>query len=690
MDFIFFRTFVKIKKILIMSKKINTLIFLLFMIPVLFSAQTLNTETQYSSYDDYPVYNGNDLGVQYSFEYTIAKLWSPVAEEVKFRVYKNSENGQPVSENSMIIGKQGVWYFNLNGDWKNYYYTFQIKYQGKWLNEVADPYAVAVGVNGDRGLIVNDKELVPDGWNNDQRPELKSYADIILYEAHIRDISIASNSGIANKGKFIGLTETETKNPAGQSTGLDHFKEMGITHLHILPSFDFKSIDETKLNENNYNWGYDPKNYNVPEGSYSVNPYDGKLRNLEYRKMVQALHKAGIRVVMDVVYNHTGDTDLSNFNQLVPGYYYRHNADGSFSDAAACGNETASEKPMMRNFLLWSVKHWAQNYHVDGFRFDLMAIHDIETMNLISKELRAIDPTIFIYGEGWTAGASPLPQDRQALKNNVKKLDQIAVFSDDIRDGIKGHWSDEKGRGFVSGNPDMKEAVKFGIVASTFHPQVQYDENRSYAQFPYSDSPLKVIGYVSCHDNHTLYDKLKVSNPTASEADLVKMDKLANSIVLTSQSVPFFMLGEEMKRTKKGVENSYKSPDAINEIDWNWKMENKDMVEYYKSLIQLRKNHPAFKMPTQELIQNNLTFLNTEDNPLLIGYTLKDHANGDSWENITVFYNGGDKDAEYSIQNKKDWYIVADGKTINENSKAKLKSKKVKIPAYSMVILAQK
>jgi len=408
------------------------------------------------------------------------------------------------------------------------------------------------------------------------------------------------------------------------------------------------------------------------------------VRIKEFKQMVQALHQADIRVVMDVVYNHTSSTDI--FDQLVPGYYYRTWPNGKRSDATACGNEFASDRIMARQFMLESLKYWVNEYHVDGFRFDLMAVHDIETMNLISKELHKMNPSIFLYGEGWTAGDSPLPIEKRALKNNVKQLNDIAVFSDDIRDGVKGHWSNVKEKGFVSGNPDLKEVIQFGIVASTNHPQIHYDLKRSYAQFPYADAPTKVIGYVSCHDNNTLHDKLKIANLKATEEELVQMDRLANTIVFTSQSIPFLHMGEEMKRTKKGVENSFNAPDSINKINWNWKHENVALVEYYKKLIQLRKNHPAFKMPTEQMIQEHLEFLDVES-PLLVGYTLKNNANGDPWKNIRVYFNGDEKPITQPLVGT--WHLICNGELIDEKGLQTLSSGSVIVPARSAVILYQ-
>ncbi|PWA04749.1 type I pullulanase [Flavobacterium psychrotolerans] len=665
-------------------KKVLFICFFLVTNAVLAQHSKINM-VKFQSYDDYPVYLKGDLGVTYCSNKTIVKLWSPNVEETKINLYKKGDGGVPTTtENLLYDPKTGVWQIVLNGDYHNTYYTLQVKNNGNWSKEMPDPYAKGVGVNGNKGLIFDATKTNPLQWHSDKKPLLKSFSDIIIYEAHVRDLSIDASSGIKNKGKFLGLTETNTKNDFGQSTGLDHLKEMGITHLHLLPIFDFRTIDETKLDQPQYNWGYDPKNYNAPEGSYSTNPFDGLVRIKEYKQMVQSLHESGIRLVMDVVYNHTSSTDV--FDQLVPGYYYRTWPNGKRSDATACGNEFASDRIMGRQFMVETLKYWATEYHVDGFRFDLMAVHDIETMNLISKELRQIDSTIFLYGEGWTAGDSPLPMEKRALKNNAKKLHQVAVFSDDIRDGVKGHWSKVTEKGFVSGNPDLKEVIHFGIVASTNHPQIKYDLKRGYAQFPYSDSPTKVIGYVSCHDNNTLYDKLKIANPKATEQELTQMDRLANTIILTSQSIPFLHMGEEMKRTKMGVENSYNAPDSINKIDWNWKHQNVTLVNYYEKLIQLRKNHPAFKMPTEKMIQDHLEFLNLES-PLLVGYTLKNHANGDLWKNIRVYFNGDATAVTQKIEGT--WNLICNGELIDEKGIQSITSGSITIPARSAVILYQ-
>jgi pullulanase len=593
----------------------------------------------YNPYRNYPLYGGKDLGVTYGREKTVLKVWSPPAEEMKLKLYHASTGDDPAEEVSCRRDVSGVWTAFLQGDRRNTYYTFQAKIGGKWGQPFPDPYARAVGVNGTRGQIVDLKETDPPGWENDRPPALEHPTDAILYELHIRDLTVAASSGIRNKGRFSGLTETGTVNSHGQSTGIDHIAEMGVTHVHLLPSFDFSSVDESRPDLPQYNWGYDPLNYNVPEGSYSSDPADGRVRIREFKEMVQALHRKGLRVVMDVVYNHTAHSGNSAFDQLVPGYYYREwEKDGKYGNASGCGNETASDRAMVRKFILESVTYWAREYHVDGFRFDLMAIHDMETMNRVADALHAIDPSILIYGEGWTAGDSPLPEKYRALKANASKMKGVAVFSDDIRDAIKGSVFDDRSTGFASGAMGAKETVKVGIVASGKHPQVDYSK-ANYAKAPYAGDPAQVINYVSCHDNQTLYDKLKVSRPDASEEDLLRMDMLAGTIVLTSQGIPFLHAGEEMKRTKGGEHNSYNKPDRVNRIDWDWKYENSGLCDFSRKMIALRKAHPAFRMTGGEMIVDHLVFLPADD-PQVIAYQLKDHANGDSWQDIVVLFNG--------------------------------------------------
>jgi pullulanase len=633
---------------------------------------------------DYPIYDGNDLGVHYSPGVTIFKVWAPGASAVRLRLYAAGEGGLPLRTIDLDKGVLGTWGKALKQDLRNEYYSFQVGEDGKWLAESPDIYARAVGVNGRRGMVVDLRATDPEGWDKDKSPALDNLTDIILYELHIRDISIDENSGIRNKGKFLGLTETGTKSPQGASTGLDHIKELGVTHVHLLPSFDFNSVDETRPGANQYNWGYDPLNYNVPEGSYSTDPYDGNTRIREFKQMVQTLHSNGLRVILDVVYNHTADTKGSGFNQFAPRYFYRLNADGSYANGTGCGNETASEQAMMRNFMIRSVLYWVREYHVDGFRFDLMGIHDIETMNQISDTLHAIDPTLFIYGEGWTAGQSPLPEELRAVKKNTFKLHRIAAFSDDLRDGLKGGFSDVKAKGFVSGAPGNKESVKFGIVASTRHPQIDY-RAVNYSKAPWAAEPCQAIGYVSCHDDNTLFDRLRISNPEASEEDLIKMDKLSNAVVLTSQGVAFLHSGAELLRSKQGVANSFNSPDSINRIDWSRKTKYRAVFDYYKGLVALRRHHAALRMPTTKMIQDHLKFLATDD-PCLIVYELTDHANGDQWKDILVVLNGNAEARSFTLP-PGNWVLAGNSERIDEAGMQKLPGGTTRIAGTEALIL---
>lgn len=601
--------------------------------------------------DSLPVYRGKDLGLVYTRAFSQFKIWSPAATEAHLIFYKEGLGGTPAKTIPLDKGINGTWYTKLSGDWKGWFYTFQVKIESKWSEEVPDPYAKASGVNGKRGAVLDMEATNPAGWKKDKSPAFSSTnaaTDAVIYELHIRDASIHSGSGIVHKGKYLGLAEAHTKTAEGVATGLAHIKELGVTHVHLLPFFDYNSVDETKLETGQYNWGYDPVNYNIPEGSYSTDPYRPEVRIRELKQMIAAFHKNGLRVVMDVVYNHVANAASSNFEQLVPGYYFRHKADGSFSDATACGNETASEKPMMRKFITESLLYWMNEYHIDGFRFDLMGVHDIETMNSISASLRKIRPDVLLYGEGWTAGASPLPDSLRALKANAHRLNHIAVFSDDIRDGIKGSVFDSKDRGFASGKPGMEESVKFGVVAACDHDGVKMNEV-NYSKRPYASAPWNVITYAECHDNNTLWDKLMLSNPEATPAQLKAMHQLALTIVLTSQGIPFLHAGTEFFRSKKGVENSYNAGDSINAIDWTMKQRHADFFGYLKKLLQLRKAHPVFRLATAQAVKKNIRFLDKRSSDVVIpvpsgvvAYTIDGASVGDQWKKILVAFNGTD------------------------------------------------
>ena len=590
-------------------------------------------------YNKYPEYKG-ELGlIPQPDKHFIFRLWSPAATAARLCLYARGDGGTALKLISLTAGEAGTWETRLLPENKGQYYTVQVKIGGRWLDETPDPYAQAVGLNGKRAQILDLADTNPAGWNKDKSPALRQSTDIVLYELHVRDLSSNANSGIKNKGKFLGLTEKSTKNAEGLSTGLDHLRELGVTHIHLLPAFDYRSIDESlPFSPERYNWGYDPENYNVPEGSYATDATDGAVRIREFKQMVQALHAAGLRVVMDVVYNHTGATEQSVFNRVAPGYYYRQNAEGGWSDASACGNETASERAMMRRYMVESLKYWVKEYHIDGFRFDLMGIHDIETMNEISRELHALDPGIYLYGEGWTAGGSPVPDEQRALKRNTLQLDRVAAFSDDFRDALKGSVFDHDDTGFVSGKAGTEESIKFGIVAATMHPQLDYSKV-NYSKAPWAPAPQQCVNYAECHDNHTLWDRLANSRPEATEAERIRMHHLALSMILTAQGVPFLHAGSEFLRTKQGVENSYQSPDAINTMDWSRKTRYADTHRFVQQLLRLRRAHPAFRMATTAAIQQHLRFLNTPM-PNVVAFHLNGAAVGDTWKEIIVVHNG--------------------------------------------------
>lgn len=647
-----------------------------------------NRTPKYSSFDDYPVYEGSDLELIYSPQSSSFRVWAPTASEVKLLLYDNGNEGGAYKNTNMNRSDDGTWDLEIKENLKGKFYTFQIRIGEKWLDETPGMWVKATGVNGKRAAIIDFSETNPDGWENDVHPPLKNYTDIMLYEVHVRDFSISQTSGMKNKGKFLAFTERGTKNAAGESTGIDHLKELGVTHIHLLPSFDFASIDETKLNDNKYNWGYDPVNYNVPEGSYSTDPYNPVTRIKEFKQMVQSLHQSGIRVIMDVVYNHTAAAKDSHLNLLVPDYFYRMNADSTWSNASGCGNETASERAMMRKFIIESVVYWASEYHIDGFRFDLMGIHDIETMNEVRAALDKIDPSIFVYGEGWTAANSPLPEEKRAVKKNAKQLENIAVFSDDIRDALKGSWMHSEIPGFVSGIDSLEESVKFGVVGATQHPQVDYAK-LIYSKSSYVNNPTQIINYVSCHDDMCLVDKLNEAKPLdATPEELIRFNKLAQTVVFTSQGVPFLYAGEELYRNKKGIHNTYQSPDSINQIDWNFKTINKDIFTYYKNLISLRKNHAAFRIPTQDMLQQHLKFLNFLV-PNTVGFTLTDHVNGETWKDILVLYNGNRKAVKVSIP-MGEWNVVCHDGQINLSGFVQVKDSIFTIAPSSASILYTK
>ncbi|PGE94324.1 type I pullulanase [Bacillus pseudomycoides] len=617
-------------------------------------------------------YDGSDLGNIYTPQETKFRLWAPTASEAKLVTYKkwNDEKG---TEISMDQGEKGTWTAKLTGDQKGLFYTYKVKIGDKWT-EAVDPYVRAASVNGDKGAVVDLKETNPKNWKGNKKPKFKNPEDAIIYELQVRDLSIQPESGIKQKGKYLGVTEKGTRGPEGVKTGLDHIKDLGVTHVQFLPIFDYASVNEEKLNEPQYNWGYDPKNYNVPEGSYSTNPYEPTVRITELKQMIQTLHDNNLRVVMDVVYNHMYNAAESNFHKLVPGYYYRYNEDGSLANGTGVGNDTASERKMMRKFMIDSVVYWAKEYNLDGFRFDLMGIHDVETMNTIRKAINQIDPSIILHGEGWDLN-TPLAPELKANQKNAEKMKGIAHFNDDIRDGLKGSVFGDKDNGFVNGMQNMEERIKKGITAG-----MDYDKK----VYTYQD-PEQVLTYVEAHDNHTLWDKLQLTNPGDSEEVRKQMHKLSSSIILTSQGVSFLHAGQEFMRTKYGDHNSYKSPDSINQMDWVRRAAFDKEVEYMKGLIELRNNHSAFRMTSVEQIKKHLTFIDAPKN--VVAYTLDGKANGNKNEYFVVAHNANREAVEITLPSKGPWKVLVDGERAGSKVLYVFHDNKIKVPALSSFVL---
>lgn len=630
-------------------------------------------------------------------------LWTPSADSVKVNIYSEGLGGSPLRTISLKKETTGNHWVGLAiGNQKGRFYTFQVKYKGKWLEENPGISARAVGVNGQRGAIIDFSETNPKGWENDRAPLFTGQKDAVIYEMHHRDFSIDTESGIKNRGKFLALTEEGTKNAAGLSTGIDHLKELGVTHVHLLPSYDYGSINEINGEAygggnrvpSTYNWGYDPVNYNAPEGSYSTDAFTPETRIREFKEMVMALHKAGIRVVMDVVYNHVFDLGKSSFERTAPGYFFRHNADGTPANASGCGSETASETEKFREYMVESIEYWMKEYHVDGFRFDLMGIHDIETMNLVRQKAQSIDPNVVLYGEGWAAASPVLPAEQLAMKANTPQLGGIAAFCDEIRDGLRGSWSDNDEGAFLIGNAGNEESVKFGVVGAIEHHGVDYSKV-NYSKAPWATQPSQMISYVSCHDDMCLADRVKTTLRNKSQKTknkklftpeaLVRLQKLAETAVLTSQGVPFIWCGDEVMRDKKGVHNSFSSPDSINTISWALKTEHKDVFDYVATLVKIRKAHPAFRMGCAELVRKNLEFLPVKQSNV-VAWTLNGTAVNDAWGTIVVILNSNTKAVKQAVPQGEYTVVCADGKA-DINGISVVKGKTFTVAPQSAVIM---
>lgn len=633
---------------------------------------------------DYEVYTGNDLGAVYSPKMTRFKVWAPEAESVKLNLYKQGEGDNLIEQHIMKKSANGTYVFEKQGDCNGIYYTYTVVNHGE-EQEAVDPYTKAAGVNGQRGMVINLAKTNPQGFEMDGYRNPEHITDAIIYEGSVRDFTMDESSGVFHNGKFLGLTEANTTNHFGEATALDYISGLGVTHVQILPAFDFETVDE-KNQKAQYNWGYDPDNYNVPEGSYAVSPYDGAVRIQEMKQMVLALHSRGIGVIMDVVFNHTYRRDDSNLQKIVPGYYYRSDETG-YTNGSGCGNEVASDRPMVQKLIVDSLIYWAKEYHIDGFRFDLMGVLDIDTMNVIAERLKEIRPDIYLYGEGWNGGPSSLAEEKRAFKASAKKMPGIGMFNDDIRDTIKGSVFYDDHLGFVNGGTHLENALRYGITGAVAHPQVDYD---AYGSRPWAKEPGQSINYVSCHDNYTLWDKLSVSCPEASEEKKKAMNRLCAAIVFTSQGVPFIQAGEEFLRSKplpekKGfAENSYNMLDAVNSIKWDNIHEYPDMIAYYKGLMALRKAHPVFRMQSEAEMTQNLCFLSdTPEN--VVAYLLKGKGADDTPENILVIFNGNDEEILYNLPEGK-WKILVDDKTAGADGKKNI-SEKADVEPLSALVL---
>ena len=577
-------------------------------------------------------YEGSDLGATWSKEKTVFRVWAPTAAAVKVKLYAA---GDPAVDDltetlEMTPAENGTWVAEKDGDLAGTYYTYEVTV-GDAVNEACDPYARTTGVNGKRAMVIDLDSTDPEGWENDKDPNGgNAITDAVIYELHVRDLSIDESSGITNKGKYLGIIETGTTNSQGVSTGLDHMKNLGITHLHLLPVYDYGSVDESKLDTPQFNWGYDPVNYNVPEGSYATDPYNGEVRVKEFKQMVKGLHDNGISVVMDVVYNHVYNAGEFCFNKIVPGYFSRILDGGVYSNGSGCGNDTASERSMVKKYIVDSVKYWADEYHIDGFRFDLVGLIDTETINAVIEEVHKTHPNVIFYGEGWTMTTS-VTKDGYTMTTQVNSQEtpKFAFFSDTVRDALKGSVFKETEKGYVSG-ADGRAAT----IAKTFT-----------GVYNWCKTPSQSINYASCHDNLSLFDKLALSNPDDTVEDRIKMNNLAAAIYMTSQGVPFLQAGEEMLRSKPLGDgtfdhNSYASSDAVNSIKWDDLNQESyaATVAYYQGLIAFRKAHPALRMTDAQSVASSITTIKGLDANVNAYHILGAEA-GDSASGIFVIFN---------------------------------------------------
>lgn len=623
-------------------------------------------------------YEGDDLGAVWSKEAAVFKVWAPTADAVSVALYESgtAEADDRIAKHAMIKGAQGVWSVKVDGDLQGIYYTYFVTMNDKEV-EANDPYARTTGVNGKRAMVLNPAATNPDGWEDDVNPHQgMKYTDAVIYELHIRDFSVDDSSGVSaeHRGKFLALTEHGTCSPKGAVTCLDYLRTLGITHLQLMPVYDYGSVDETRLDEPQFNWGYDPVNYNVPEGSYSTNPYRGEVRVREMKQMVKALHENGISVIMDVVYNHVFDADTFCFNKIVPGYFSRITTDGSYSNGSFCGNDTASERTMVRKYIVDSVLYWAEEYHIDGFRFDLVGLLDVETVNRIVETVHAKFPDVIFYGEGWTLPTTVPENVELAIQQNASKTPDFGYFSDDIRDLLAGRNGENLG--FVTGSQGCEEEVCTCFMAQT----------------EWCPQPVQTVNYVSCHDNYTLMDKLRITRPEATWEELVRMNKLAAAIYILAQGIPFVHAGEEFLRVKEDengnlVENSYNSTDYVNRLRWYHLEEQAyaDVAAYYKGLIAFRKSHATLRMSTAEEVKADMRGCKVTDGVLLFEIL------GD--DNCVIIFNAAPKAQRISLSangvTDGAWKVYIDGRCAGVEVLEEVWDDTVTVEAVSALVLAR-
>ena len=623
--------------------------------------------------------------VQVSASGVAFKVWSPGAEAVNLYLYTSDGAEVPWRVEPLRRLSDGFWGVSLSPDVQHHYYEFRVQWHGRWLEPTPGVSAYAVGVNGRRGYITTLTAAEPAGWTADAPPPFSHPSDAVIYELHHRDFSASPDSGTQHHGRYLSLSQMGTRTPGGLYSCLSHLVELGVTHVHLMPSFDFASVDESRPDIPQYNWGYDPLNYNVPEGSYSTDAFDPLCRIREFRAMVMAIHQAGLRVVLDVVYNHTYTVDGSNFQRMAPDSFFRKNPDGTWAGGSGCGNETASERPCMRRFMIESLKHWMRDYHIDGFRFDVMGLHDVETMNQIVRELTAIDPAVLLYGEGWSCAPARLPQGQAVVKTAMARVQGVAAFGDELRDGMRGLWTDQHARGFLLGAPDSVMSVRFGITAGVYHPQVDYDKVY-HAQAPWAVQPTQMVNYVGCHDDLCLADRIAATGGPMPVHVQRELCALAFAVLLTSQGIPFLAAGDEMMRSKYGDANSYKSGDAVNAISWALKDRNVELARFVQGLIALRRSRPHFRLHTAAEVAHCITFLHTTC-PSLLSYKIASHA---AWLKghpaIYLFFNSSSRRRRVWVK-RGGYMVLCRGLAVSASGLGVSHGGYLTIPARSALIL---